>query len=128
MWAVKFVMLNRGVFSMFSPISFASRAYFAGDSNPKPRQVEYERILSQAKKRENAETGDYTISRNAENGSIVVGRKDIAGFYGIVFKPDGSVIENRAPVHGGPKQVLAPGEFDFSKAEEALKRASETGA
>ena len=92
-----------------------------GPDNAPDLAAKYENILNQAKPPANAQTGEYTIS-GASGGDITVGCKDIQGFYGIVFKADGSVTENRAPVNGGPQEVIAPGGFDYQKALDALTR------
>jgi hypothetical protein len=83
--------------------------------------AKYENILRQAKSPDTAETGEYTVSRNPD-GDIEVGCKDTQGFYGIVFKPDGSVTQNRAPANGGPQEVIPAGGFDYQKAEDAVSR------
>lgn len=91
-------------------------------TNPQGFIHQYDGLLAQAKPFQQARTGEYTLSRNPLNGDIVLGMKNVMGFYGIAFKPDGSVVVNRAPANGGPKQVLPAGSFDVAALQTLLQQ------
>lgn len=89
--------------------------------NPLALIHQYQAKLNQAKPYNQAKTGEYTLGTNPLTGDIVLGKKDIMGFYGVAFKPDGSVVENRAPANGGPQQVLPAGSVDFGALQGLLQ-------
>lgn len=85
-----------------------------------PKPIEYYLdILYSAKDPALAKTGDYTISKDPITGNITIGCKDMLGFYGITFKPDGSIVQISAPGNGGSQEILPPGSLDFDLAEAA---------